>query len=201
MEDLQASVRFEEIPVLFEDVYIKDTPSPSKVYKENNGAHLFIFVHGLMGSSEDMRLMKNILLTRFPDAQFLCSSANEGLTEGDIGQMGINLSKEVKEFIGKYFPNNNSIKKISVICHSMGGVIARTALQYLEEYKDKFYTFLSFSSPHLGCMFQSSKMVEAGMWFLTKVKSCLSVEQLALNDSPNKDDKYIYKLSKAMVYI
>eukprot|EP00829_Urostomides_striatus_P014458 TRINITY_DN4290_c0_g1_i1.p1 TRINITY_DN4290_c0_g1~~TRINITY_DN4290_c0_g1_i1.p1 ORF type:complete len:436 (+),score=99.16 TRINITY_DN4290_c0_g1_i1:3-1310(+) len=198
LEDLQASVRFEEIPVLFEDMYTLESPSPSKLYKDKEGVHLFIFVHGLMGCSDDMRLMKDILLVRFPNAQFLCSCANEGQTEGDIGQMGINLAKEVKEYIGKYYPDLSSIKKISIICHSMGGVISRTALQYLEEYKDKFYTFLTFSSPHLGCMFQSSKMVEAGMWILTKVKKCLSVEQLGMTDSPNKDEKYMYKVSKAI---
>ena len=43
--------------------------------------------------------------------------------------------------------------------HSLGGVIIRAALPHLQEYSDKFHTFISFSSPHLGFMYHSSKMI------------------------------------------
>lgn len=41
------------------------------------GAHLFILVHGLQGTSFDMRTMKNIIAVALPDALFLQSISNE----------------------------------------------------------------------------------------------------------------------------
>ena len=39
-----------------------------------------------------MRLLKNNIALLFPEAMFLCSSANEDNTEGDIMEMGVRLS-------------------------------------------------------------------------------------------------------------
>ena len=44
----------------------------------------------------------------------------------------------------------------------MGGLIIRCALQYLEQYQSKFHLFMTLSSPHLGYMYHSSKIVDAG---------------------------------------
>ena len=48
----------------------------------------------------------------------------------------------------------------------MGGLIVRSSLPYLEEHQDKFYNFFTLSSPHLGYMYNSSTIIDAGMWFL-----------------------------------
>ena len=42
-----------------------------------------------------MRMFKNIISLALPESMFLCSTANEDSTEGDILEMGIKLSKEV----------------------------------------------------------------------------------------------------------
>lgn len=46
----------------------------------------------------------------------------------------------------------------------MGGLIIRASLKHLEEYKDKFFTFMTLSSPHLGFLYSNSKMVDAGIF-------------------------------------
>ena len=127
----------------------------------------------------DTRLMKNFLSLRFPEAQFLCSSINEADTEGDIRQMGARLSQEIKAYIKEWFPNN-TLHKLSFIGHSLGGIIIRTALPYLDDFKEKMFTYLSLSSPHLGCMFQNSKIVETGMWFMKKFKSSLCLRTTSI---------------------
>ena len=50
----------------------------------------------------------------------------------------------------------------------MGGLIIRAALPYLENFSNKMHMYISFSSPHLGYMYNSSKIIDAGMWFLKK---------------------------------
>lgn len=56
-----------------------------------------------------MRLLQVIIRSRYPSSAFLCSSANEDNTDGDIEMMGINLAKEVsshleekENHLGKY---------------------------------------------------------------------------------------------------
>ena len=44
-----------------------------------------------------------------------------------------------------------------------------TALPHLiGDLKDKFFTYMSLSSPHMGYMYNSNKLFDAGMWFLKK---------------------------------
>ena len=112
-----------------------------------------------------MRFMKNNIALLFPEAMFLCSTKNEKETEGDIIEMGVRLAQEVNTYISQYCPDF-SLGKISFIAHSLGGLIVRAALPYLEEHRDKFYNFFTLSSPHLGYMYNNSTIFDAGMWFL-----------------------------------
>lgn len=88
--------------------------------------------------------------------------------------MGLNLATEVKEFIEMYCPSS-SLGRISFVTHSMGGLITRSALPHLENFKDKMYTFMTLSSPHLGYMYNTSKLIGAGIWFLQKWKGATSL--------------------------
>jgi triacylglycerol esterase/lipase EstA (alpha/beta hydrolase family) len=83
--------------------------------------------------------------------------------------MGVRLAQEVNNYINQYCPGS-SLGRISFIGHSMGGLIIRSALPYLEEHSEKMFTYFSLSSPHLGYMYNSSKIIDAGMWFLKKWK-------------------------------
>ena len=44
----------------------------------------------------------------------------------------------------------------------MGGVIIRSALPLLKQYKDLMTTFMTFSTPHLGTTRGGSKLVKTG---------------------------------------
>merc|ERR1712038_340318 len=100
-----------------------------------------------------MRRFKNQLTLFCPKALWLLSSANEGQTEGDIGEMGSRLANEVDRFIRD---NCYQVSKISFVCHSLGGIIARSALTkpVMSKYLRKLYTFVSLGSPHCGCILQ-----------------------------------------------
>jgi triacylglycerol esterase/lipase EstA (alpha/beta hydrolase family) len=149
-------------PMLFEECYVKsfdhirsrnaETAKNRLSEYDYRGVHLFILVHGLNGNANDMRLLKNNIALLFPEAMFLCSCENEEHTEGDILEMGVRLSQEVNTYINQYCPGC-SLGRISFVAHSMGGLIVRAALPYLEEHIDKMYNFITLSSPHLGYMF------------------------------------------------
>lgn len=142
-----------------------------------------------------MRLLKNNIALMHSDAIFMISSANERHTDGDILQMGKRLAAEVEKYIEDQNIPLESIDKISFIGHSLGGIIIRAALPHLVHYKDKFYTYMSLSSAHLGYMYNSGKLFNAGMWVFKKWKKSKCLQQLSMTDEKKMEDTVIYKLS------
>ena len=78
--------------------------------------------------------------------------------------MGINLAKEVKGFIKEC----GLVSRISFIGHSLGGLIIRACLPELEKLQKKMWAFVTLSSPHLGYLYNNSKIINTGLWILNK---------------------------------
>jgi hypothetical protein len=70
-----------------------------------------------------------------------------------------------------------------MIGHSMGGLILRASLPYLQKYH--FGVFISLSVPHLGYLNGTKASIGAGLWIIKKWNHILSLEQLALSDNSN----------------
>eukprot|EP01017_Pseudomicrothorax_dubius_P026621 TRINITY_DN298_c0_g1_i1.p1 TRINITY_DN298_c0_g1~~TRINITY_DN298_c0_g1_i1.p1 ORF type:complete len:775 (-),score=142.76 TRINITY_DN298_c0_g1_i1:117-2441(-) len=210
VEDLNLFPTTENQTILFEQLYVRSSSSEAKKIIEDKdyqytfsssdaprttGIHLVVFVHGFQGTSWDLRLLKNNLALIFPELLFLCSSANEDHTHGDIGDMGIRLAQEVTNYITEWCPGN-TLGRLTFIGHSLGGLIIRSALPFLEQYSSKMFSFITLSSPHLGYMITNSKMIDAGMWILKKWRKSLCLQQLSMEDSPDLRQTYLYKLSQ-----
>ena len=88
------------------------------------------------------------------------------------------------------------LDKLSFIGHSLGGIIVREALRHLGGFRQKMHAYISLGSPHLGYMYNSSSLVDAGMWLIKKWKQSNSLKQLSMTDSSNKEDSFLFKLSK-----
>jgi hypothetical protein len=211
----------ETFPIIIEETYVKNlnknldnktildplTEEKDKLRNENKefsfinyktnqtlGLHLIILVHGFEGNSNDMRVIKNEIALINPSIVFLSSINNQEDTGNDLFQMGKKLASEVKSYI-KEWNEGLIFKKISFIGHSIGGVIIRSALPHLEEFKNKFWIYISLSSPHLGYAFSDSTLIKTGMWFLKNWKNSKSLEQLLQKDNVNLNETCMYKLS------
>lgn len=77
--------------ILFDEVYMRKAKRTEKEERKK-GRHLIVLVHGLGASRHDMEKLA-IELRREYNVDTLCSSANEGRTEGDIAKMGQRLAK------------------------------------------------------------------------------------------------------------
>jgi pimeloyl-ACP methyl ester carboxylesterase len=195
-------------PIIFEEICLREdensTSNTSKIIemlegsdaaRDYQGIHLIVLVHGFQGNSFDMRLIKNNISYLYPDTLFLCSAANEDNTELEISGMGQRLAKEVKNYIAEWC-SGTMLGRLSFVGHSMGGLIIRAALPYLEDYSAKMHLFMTLSSPHIGYMYNSSKIIDAGMWILKKWKKSISLTQLSMSDAERMEDTYLYKLSQ-----
>ena len=122
-------------------------------------------MHGFLGNSEDLILVKNEIVQYTSYVQMMCSSANEDDTNQDLFEMGKNLAMEVKSMFDF---DDSRYSRISFVSHSMGGLIVRAALPFLHEYSSKMFTYFSLATPHLGHIVSGSTLVDLGMWALKK---------------------------------
>ncbi|XP_066583283.1 protein FAM135A isoform X2 [Prorops nasuta] len=161
------------------------------------GAHLIICVHGLDGNAADLRLVKTYLELGLPGAHldFLMSERNQGDTFSDFETMTDRLVGEILHHIETSGLNPT---KVSFIGHSLGTIIIRSALTRPELWPllPRLHTFLSLSGPHLGTLYNTSGLVNAGMWFMQKWKKSGSLLQLAMKDSSDVRRSFMFRLSQ-----
>ncbi|XP_016051043.1 PREDICTED: protein FAM135A isoform X2 [Miniopterus natalensis] len=161
-----------------------------------DGVHLIVCVHGLDGNSADLRLVKTYIELGLPGGRidFLMSERNQNDTFADFDCMTDRLLDEIMQYIQMY---SLTVSKISFIGHSLGNLIIRSVLTRprFKYYLHKLHTFLSLSGPHLGTLYNSSALVNTGLWFMQKWKKSGSLLQLTCRDHSDPRQTFLYKLS------
>ncbi|XP_021569940.1 protein FAM135A isoform X7 [Carlito syrichta] len=161
-----------------------------------DGVHLIVCVHGLDGNSADLRLVKTYIELGLPGGRidFLMSERNQNDTFADFDSMTDRLLDEIIQYIQIY---SLTVSKISFIGHSLGNLIIRSVLTRprFRYYLSKLHTFLSLSGPHLGTLYNSSALVNTGLWFMQKWKKSGSLLQLTCRDHSDPRQTFLYKLS------
>ncbi|XP_015119220.1 protein FAM135A [Diachasma alloeum] len=161
------------------------------------GSHLIVCVHGLDGNAADLRLVKTYLELGLSGAHldFLMSERNQGDTFSDFDTMTDRLVEEILHHIETSGLNPT---KVSFIGHSLGTIIIRSALTrpQLRPLLPRLHTFLSLSGPHLGTLYNTSGLVNAGMWFMQKWKKSGSLLQLSMKDSSDVRRSFMFRLSQ-----
>jgi pimeloyl-ACP methyl ester carboxylesterase len=178
-------------PILFEDcMSMVSTPTPSPPL---SGVHLVVLVHGFQGSAYDFKRFKNYMTVYYPEALAFCSSSNEGDTGNSIELMGERLSIEVLNYIEEWVKGD--LAKVSFVGHSIGGLIIRAALPHLGSLRDKMHSYISLSTPHLGCLYHNSLLVDFGLRFFRSWNKCQSLSQLTFQDADSIENTFLYRLS------
>ncbi|GAM17350.1 hypothetical protein SAMD00019534_005250 [Acytostelium subglobosum LB1] len=119
--------------------------------KHHHKEHMVLFVHGLYGAPTDFTNLSSQLKKKHPDINIQLSESNYffGATRQGIDTCGDRLVSEILKLTEEHKP-----KKISIVGHSLGGVIGRYAIGKLEEQnyfnEVKPVQFVSLSSPHCG---------------------------------------------------
>lgn len=170
IDEIPSSIDFHECPIFIENAYVmpkgksKDTSASSQHSINEDGLHLFILIHGLEASYAEMiDLMNEIVLVNDNAGFILPHSINKEKSRDKIETLGLKVAEEIRASIKEDF-DNDEIGKISFICHSLGGLIAREAMSHLLEYKHLFHTYMSLASPHLGIT-EASTHIKLGLWF------------------------------------
>ncbi|NXF86287.1 F135A protein, partial [Eubucco bourcierii] len=201
---LQAKEELKQLKLpgfMYSDVFKLASSIPYFSMEEDDcseeGIHLIVCVHGLDGNSADLRLVKTYIELGLPGGRidFLMSERNQNDTFADFDSMTDRLLDEIIQYIQIY---NLTLAKISFIGHSLGNLIIRSVLTRprFKYYLNKLHTFLSLSGPHLGTLYNSSALVNTGLWFMQKWKKSGSLLQLTCRDHSDPRQTFLYKLSK-----
>lgn len=93
--------------------------------------HLVVMVHGILGSASDWKFAAEQFVRMLPDKVFVhCSERNTALLTLDgVDVMGERLAGEVLHVIKE----KPSLRKISFVAHSLGGLVTRYAIGKLFE--------------------------------------------------------------------
>ncbi|KAJ8771371.1 hypothetical protein K2173_026548 [Erythroxylum novogranatense] len=147
-----------------------------RIGEPSNPTHLVVMINGIIGSAADWKFGAKQLLKKYPrDVVVHCSKVNSTMSTFDgVDVMGGRLAEEVITVIKRH----PSVQKISLVGHSLGGLIARYAIAKLygrgtrkengdckdDEFEDASIgeklkgkiaglepvNFITFATPHLG---------------------------------------------------
>ncbi|KNC96750.1 uncharacterized protein SPPG_07958 [Spizellomyces punctatus DAOM BR117] len=165
------------------------------------GCHLVVFVHGLLGSAYDFRQLKNKVIYARHNFNipsngivFLNSNCNEEDTLDDISVLADHLVSEIVEFVTE---ERLRVERMSFVCHSLGGIIARCAIEKpgMEIFRDKYDTFITLATPHLSGALSKNRLLT----FLATMYQCIDrsacIDQLLMKDNANLQESFMYKLA------
>ena len=156
---------------------------------------MIMLCHGFQACSLDMEMLKREMGRALPAALIISSTANEGDTNAEITLMGKRLADEVVKMVDRHFEQKERAI-ISFVGHSMGGIIARASLPFLQDYHSQLGFYFSLSIPHLGYLNGVDTMIKAGLWFMRTVNKVPSLDQLSMEDADHPRDTFLYRLSQ-----
>ncbi|EGC31146.1 hypothetical protein DICPUDRAFT_157035 [Dictyostelium purpureum] len=161
------------------------TSSSPNIEEKKKINHLVVLQHGLHGTFEDFNTIKNHFIKQnYDNCVFISAKSNSYFlaTHDGINKIGTRLYKEVLELYEQY----DHPEKISMIGHSLGGLITRYAIGLL--YRDGFFErckpdqFISLSSPHCGSRRPSTTVFNKIAHVFVDNLLSVTGKQLILND-------------------
>ena len=168
--------------------------------------HLLICVHGFLGNKYDLYTVRDYFERYVNNSEknrgkmkyvYLLSKINQDNTYLDIESESQKLYEEIEEFMIK---KNIKFTYISFVCHSMGGLIARSLIAKTEfiKYWSVLHSFISLSVPHVGMRLKNPFFSLCFKSFLkiSSRKKKTSLDQLAVQDESDIKNCYIYRLSE-----
>ncbi|KAJ3326342.1 hypothetical protein HDV06_000218 [Boothiomyces sp. JEL0866] len=186
----------ENIPVYVPNGIYSNTPmAPTADY------HLIVFVHGLLGNSEDFRQYRNQYINLQVNSGanehhvlFYFSKANENRSYLNLPTMGKRLAYEVDEFIQN---QEKVVSKISLFCHSLGGLIARFALRNkrLNQYRKLLHNYVTFATPHCSLMLHHHFLIRPILEISKDFTKSKLPPQLLMSDHSNLRNCALYHLA------
>lgn len=137
---------------------------------------LTVFIHGYKGNEYDLSKIKSHLMLLLGCNHFysIKGLAADKANDATINVLGETAAKELLVFLA----HSPSFRSINFICFSLGGVIARAMLPWLEQQKARLNLLMTIATPHLGLREVENCLVRAGLCYMRRVAGVESIREL-----------------------
>ncbi|KAI8819808.1 putative serine esterase-domain-containing protein [Chytriomyces cf. hyalinus JEL632] len=116
--------------------------------------HVVVLVHGFTGFATDVAYLAKVINARnAPDTTVFSPTCNEWRTDSGVGAQADRVAESVLKHLDERGPNKNV--SISLVGHSLGGLVARLAAHKLASHNLKLRHYISVATPHLGSRYKS----------------------------------------------
>uniref|UniRef100_A0A7S1PF47 DUF676 domain-containing protein n=1 Tax=Percolomonas cosmopolitus TaxID=63605 RepID=A0A7S1PF47_9EUKA len=171
-----------------------------------NCKHLIVFVPGFKGSPFDFRLLRFLLELHLYPSQckyFFFEPQSELYHTLSIRDMATTFAEALTNHIKE---RKLRFEKISFFAHSLGGLIVRSTLQPNTQAfqifdsvvpPEKYFTFCTFGSPHLGSFSLKSTLVSTAIYFMSTVQNIKCLQMLSFADEADMTESWLYNLNSA----
>lgn len=187
------SEKEDNMPFSFLNESESDSDDDFVVEKKEN--HLIFLLHGYNSDADDLNKVYAAILRHSPKTAIHSIESIENIHDKGVFELGEIVAKECLEQIERV-RGVGKLDKVSFLGFSFGGLIFRAAFEYLKDYKDNFFSFITLASPHFGCIYSESKLFSMGIWAFSKITSSPIIQQLRLGDAKDLYETALYKLSK-----
>ncbi|KAJ3229902.1 hypothetical protein HDU78_008780 [Chytriomyces hyalinus] len=116
--------------------------------------HVVVLVHGFTGFATDLAYLAKVINARnAPDTTVFSPTCNEWRTDSGVEAQ----AERVAESLLKHLDDRclNKDVSISLVGHSLGGLVARLAAHKLANQNLKLRHYISVATPHLGSRYKS----------------------------------------------
>ncbi|KAI8340903.1 putative serine esterase-domain-containing protein [Chlamydoabsidia padenii] len=155
---------------------------------------LVVLQHGLWGKSSHMSYIERSLVARLqddPTVVVLNSKVNEGkYTYDGVDLCGQRLADKIRSYVKELANDNKSVKKLSMVGYSLGGLITRFTIGLLDQ--EGFFNgdikpgfFVTFATPHMGVRRPKTSLFSRTFNFLSGHMVSRTGKQLQLIDDFN----------------
>ncbi|TPX50217.1 hypothetical protein CcCBS67573_g10105 [Chytriomyces confervae] len=118
--------------------------------------HLVVLIHGLHGTAGDLAYLAKLLKARHAvDTHVLVPTCNEGKTGSGIEAQAQRVVDSIVNEASLLGLEKSETIAVSLIGHSLGGLIARMVAHKLIQPSFKLRHYVSIATPHLGSRFKS----------------------------------------------
>jgi pimeloyl-ACP methyl ester carboxylesterase len=141
------------------ETHVSSAPKPPpelKPARSSSSRHLVVMVNGLFGSRANWKVIASLLQAHLDVHSTILhiSTSNEfTATYEGIDTCGRRLANEIRDVVKKHA----ELERISILGHSMGGLISRYALGELYDRASNTISglkpthFVALATPHIGC--------------------------------------------------
>ena len=159
--------------------------------------HVVFILHGYGANPIDMKNVETFISCMYPHVCCLLIHNCYSNSSQSLRFLADSVVAEILADLARLEKSGHTIKHISFIAHSIGGLVFRLALNdaRLQPYWGFYHFFLSLNVPHLGILF-ASYGTDLGTRIMNLWSKSVQLDELSLRDQRDMRETTLFKMAQ-----